>query len=155
MAKDYAGKLVFALANKADEKWTFSGSLSLPYPSQAQTYHDSHTYFYKIYRSKRVLIHLLIHPSITRYLFHIINDVCLFRCLFVCLFVCSLDYGLPDLEGKREVGVALKAGDWHYAMKDYAFSADKMRAFVVEYLAGKLVGKEKVQPDYRYVDAVF
>ena len=55
------------------------------------------------------------------------------------------------MEGKREVGVALKAGDWHYAMKDYAFSADKMKAFVVEYLAGKLVGKEKAQPDYRCV----
>jgi hypothetical protein len=51
VAKDYAGKAVFALANKADEKWTFS------------------------------------------------------------------DYGLPDLEGKRDTGMAIKAGDWHYASK--------------------------------------
>ena len=47
--------------------------------------------------------------------------------------------------------MALKAGDWHYALKDYAFSADKMRAFIVDYQAGKLVGKEKAQPDYRLV----
>jgi hypothetical protein len=105
VAKDYAGKAVFALANKADEKWTFS------------------------------------------------------------------DYGLPDLEGKRDTGMAIKAGDWHYASKvtflpcvsccsgggrrwaqtfpfafvrawqDFAFSGDKLKAFVADYFGGKLVGK--------------
>jgi hypothetical protein len=82
VAKEYTGKAVFALANKADEKWTFS------------------------------------------------------------------DYGLPDLEGKRDVGVGLKIGDMHYAMKDTTFSADKLKAFMADYFGNKLVGKEKVTPDY-------
>jgi protein disulfide isomerase family A protein 3 len=53
------------------------------------------------------------------------------------------DYGLPDLEGKRDVGYGLKIGDMHYKSNtdSLSFSADILSKFVKDYFAGSLQGK--------------
>jgi thiol:disulfide interchange protein len=50
-------------------------------------------------------------------------------------------YGL-DLPGRKDTGVGLRSGNLFYKMEG-DFSMDNVRAFVEEYLAGKLVGKEQ------------
>ena len=50
-------------------------------------------------------------------------------------------YGL-DLPEKKDTGVGLRVGKLYYNM-EATFSMDNVRAFLEDYLAGKLVGKEQ------------
>lgn len=53
------------------------------------------------------------------------------------------DYGLPKLEGKKEIGVGLKHGDLYYKMDQTTFSVENLKNFMTAYFAGTLIPKEK------------
>jgi len=57
------------------------------------------------------------------------------------------DYGLPNLDGKKDVGVGIQDNDKYYYMEE-SFSVENMKAFVESFKAGSLTAKIKEAPSY-------